>query len=119
MLNINEIEFIRMHLIEKGVPNNLVSPSPFIWSKYMNPLGKPFIFQSVDKVVLYSLKCAVLYGFVSWLVQRELSQGLLVASLVFAVIMGLMIWSQIVYSRKRLQVECWKQWCMDNYNLAP
>ncbi|EOV6289259.1 DUF6404 family protein [Vibrio parahaemolyticus] len=118
MININEIEFIRMHLIEKGVPNNLVGPSPFIWSKYIDPLGKPFIFQSVDKVVLYSLKCAILYGCVSWLVKRELSQGLLVSSLIFAVIMGLIIWNQIVCSRKKLQVESWKQWCMDNYNLT-
>ncbi|TOE59039.1 hypothetical protein CGJ40_13030 [Vibrio parahaemolyticus] len=119
MLNIKEIEFIRMHLVEKGVPSNLVTPSPFIWSKHINPLGKPFIFQSKGKVALFSFKCAVLYGSVSWLVKRDFSQELLVSAIAFAVIMGLIIWLKIVRLRKKLQIGSWKDWCVDNYNLAP
>ena len=62
-VNVDKVVFIRQHLIEKGVPTDLVYPWPFLWAKLFKSKGKPLVFQSPIKLfVLDALNESVIWG---------------------------------------------------------
>ncbi|GLQ72998.1 DUF6404 family protein [Vibrio penaeicida] len=114
-----EMQFVRLHLIEKGIPNDLVTPSPFIWSKYLNPKGKPFLFQSLTQVMLHGLRFGLLCGSLMWLIGADSNYELAIKASVLGLGMGLVNWVRITRTKRKLDIVSWEKWCSENYGAAP
>ncbi|WP_223100038.1 DUF6404 family protein [Vibrio sp. SCSIO 43132] len=109
------VEFIRLHLMEKGVPADLVNPSPFIWSKHLYPLGKPLIFQSHLQIMMHSLSLAIVWGGVLWMLLHDFYPEKVISSVVFGVLIGASLWVRVLWNRKKLCLGSWEEWCENNY----
>ena len=113
-------EFIRLHLIEKGVPVDLTKPTIFVWPKYRDLSKKPLVFQSLVKVFLmYSLLLGPLWGAFmwafSWHKQPEHWRVYLIGFALFGILMGLITIFRINKVRKSLGENNWENWCKRNY----
>ncbi|CAM3000872.1 DUF6404 domain-containing protein [Vibrio mytili] len=116
----NKLEFIQLHLIEKGVPADLTGPNLFIWSKHKDSTSMPLVFQSLTKVILVGgVFMGLVWGAMMWIMwwhsEPERWSNYLVSSVFFGIGMGLITAFRIYRARKRLGTDDWESWCERNY----
>ncbi|MFW9709566.1 DUF6404 family protein [Vibrio parahaemolyticus] len=120
----DKVVFIRQHLIEKGVPTDLVYSWPFLWAKLFKSKGKPLVFQSPIKLfVLDALYESVIWGgfmwFIVWHLRPEGWPIYVILSIAFGLSMGLVTAWRVHKAKKKLGPLGWGEWCKANYESAP
>ncbi|MDW6019226.1 DUF6404 family protein [Vibrio plantisponsor] len=116
-------EFIKLYLIEKGVPRDLTKPHIDIFSRWFANSSKPLVFQSPIKTFfkqmpLYSLTWGSLMWFTSWSNSPEEWITYIVSSLLFGAILGLYHPCRIHMAHKKLGAISWEEWCSSNYGFT-
>lgn len=116
----NKADFIRVHLIEKGVPADLIRPKPFLWSRYKNWNDVPLVFQSPIKIVfVYSFFSGAFWGGFMWLaiwhIEPERWPMYLMGSAFFGLSVSLIDAYRVYKAQKRLGESNWNNWYKRNY----
>ncbi|MBW3695512.1 magnesium transporter [Vibrio sp. T187] len=116
----NKMDFIQLHLIEKGIPADLTRDNYNLWSRLLCTETKPLVFQSPFTVLIkQGLLFGLVWGALMWLILwhsiPEHWFRYLCTSLVFGMFMGGFVAIRIVKARKKIGNMSWEKWCKTNY----
>ena len=119
----NQMEFIKQHLIEKGIPADLTKNGSSFLYRFISSeeKGKPLVFQSpitvfIKEGFIFGLVWGLLMWVMIWRFTPDKWVIYLISSLFFGLCMGGYLSLRIVAAQKKLGNVNWEDWCRKNYD---